>query len=268
MSRQAFFDSIRRDFYPNGLNQKQVDNINLIISEFEPYNNLHWIAYGLATAYHETGGTLEPIEEYGKGRGRAYGKPAANGNIYHGRGFVQLTWLDNYKTFAGRLDIDLVNQPDLALQADTAARIMSLGMTKGLFTGVSLADFTHADGSLDLIRARRVVNGKDKAALIADYAEKFYDALTAPEPATYTTTPPTPETITPTPAPIPQGHLKRALNSKIVWTQIIGLVSVISSAYGTQLTPEQQATITKLVLIIIAATTMILRTFFSNQPPK
>lgn len=268
MSRQAFFDSIRRDFYPNGLNQKQVDNINLIVSEFEPYNNLHWIAYGLATAYHETGGTLEPIEEYGKGKGRAYGKTERTGKVYFGRGFIQLTWLDNYHTFTNRLGIDLVNQPDLALQPNISTQIMVLGMVKGLFTGVSLADFTHADGTLDYIRARTIVNGKDKAALIASYAEKFYDALTAPEPATYTTTPPTPETLTPTPAPIPQGHLKRALNSKIVWTQIIGLVSVISSAYGTQLTPDQQATIAKLVLIIIAATTMILRTFFNNQPPQ
>ena len=258
MSRQAFFDSIRRDFYPNGLNQTQVDNINLIVSEFEPYNNLHWIAYGLATAYHETGGTLEPIGEYGKGRGRAYGKPAANGNIYHGRGFVQLTWLDNYKTFADRLDIDLVNQPDLALQTDTAARIMSLGMTKGLFTGVSLADFTHADGSLDLIRARRVVNGKDKAALIADYAEKFYEAMTAPEAPQPKSEPAAATAQKPTP-------IKTALTSKIVWTQLIGLASAAGSIYGVELTPDQQAALAKSLLLIITAATILLRTFF-NQP--
>ena len=258
MSRKAFFTVVRREFYPNGLSQEQVDNINLIIDMFEPYNNLHWTAYALATTYHETATTFGPIEEYGKGRGRAYGKPATNGNIYYGRGFVQLTWLDNYKTFADRLGIDLMNQPDLALQSDTAARIMSLGMTKGLFTGVSLADFTHADGSLDWLKARAVVNGKDKAATIADYAAKFYDALTEPE-----TLQPKPEpaaAIAQKPTPT-----KTALTSKIVWTQLIGLASAAGSIYGVELTPDQQAAIAKSLLLIITAVTILLRTFF-NQP--
>ena len=173
MSRKAFFDTIRREFYSDGLIQQQVDNINLIIDAFAPFNNLHWTAYALATTYHETAGTLDPIEEYGKGRGRAYGKAEKSGKTYYGRGFVQLTWLDNYATFARRLNIDLVGQPELALRADIAVQIMLLGMTKGLFTGVGLDDFTHSDGTLDYLHARKIINGMDKAALIAGYADSL-----------------------------------------------------------------------------------------------
>jgi hypothetical protein len=35
---------------------------------------------------------MQPIEEYGKGRGMPYGKPdPTTGQVYYGRGFVQLT---------------------------------------------------------------------------------------------------------------------------------------------------------------------------------
>lgn len=276
MSRKAFFDVIRREFYPSGLSQAQVDNINLIIDAFAPFNNLHWTAYALATAYHETATTLEPIEEYGKGKGRAYGK-AENGKIYYGRGFVQLTWLDNYLTFARRLNIDLAKNPELALQADIAAQIMVLGMTKGLFTGVGLDDLTHSDGTLDYLHARKVINGMDKAALIAGYAGQFCTALTAPDatpepqpiatlPATVQTT--IPATTTNTVATLPPNPLATAFTSKIVWVQIVSTASVIASFWGVDLTLEQQAAIVKATMFIAAIATMILRIFFNQGKTK
>lgn len=40
---------------------------------------------------------MEPIEEYGEGSSRDYGQPfGPYGQCYFGRGFVQLTWYDNY----------------------------------------------------------------------------------------------------------------------------------------------------------------------------
>ena len=49
------------------------------------------------TTAHETGFTMQPIEEYGKGSGMEYGKPdPETGQTYYGRGYVQLTWRDNY----------------------------------------------------------------------------------------------------------------------------------------------------------------------------
>ena len=219
MSRKAFFDTVRREFYPSGWRQA----------------------------------------EYGK--------------TYYGRGFVQLTWLDNYATFARRLSIDLVSNPNLALQPDIAVQIMLLGMTKGLFTGVGLGDFTHSDGALDYLHARKIINGMDKAALIAGYAEQFHNALTAPEPQPAAALPITaqitaPATTTNTIATMPPNPLAAALNSKIVWVQIVGLASTIASFYGVELTTEQQTTIVKLIFFIMTIVTMILRIFFNQGKPK
>lgn len=271
MSRKAFFDVIRREFYPSGLSQAQVDNINLIIDAFAPFNNLHWTAYALATAYHETATTLEPIEEYGKGKGRAYGK-AENGKIYYGRGFVQLTWLDNYLTFARRLNIDLAKNPELALQPHVAVQIMVMGMTKGLFTGVGLDDLTHSDGTLDYLHARKVINGMDKAALIAGYAGQFCTALTAPdatpEPQPIATLPATVQTTAPATTTNTVGPLMTAFTSKIVWVQIVSAASVIASFLGVDLSLEQQAAIVKAAMFIAAIATMILRIFFNQGKTK
>jgi hypothetical protein len=74
------------------------------------------IAYQLATTYHEAGHTFQPIAEFGKGRGHPYGVPdPATNQTYYGRGDVQLTWKRNYELFGQNLGLDLVNQPDLAM---------------------------------------------------------------------------------------------------------------------------------------------------------
>ena len=36
-------------------------------------DDLRWLAYMLATTFHETARTMQPIEEYGKGKGKTYG---------------------------------------------------------------------------------------------------------------------------------------------------------------------------------------------------
>ena len=63
------------------------------------------------------------------------------GQVYYGRGFVQLTWARNYKTMADLLGVDFLNHPELALELDNATKIMFAGMTKGLFTGKSLGNY-------------------------------------------------------------------------------------------------------------------------------
>src|SRR5262245_13651671 len=80
-------------------------------------------AYILATAYHETAHTMQPIMELG---GQAYlqSKPYYP---YVGRGYVQLTWLDNYKRASAELGVDFVKNPTLLLQAKYAAPILILG---------------------------------------------------------------------------------------------------------------------------------------------
>ena len=58
---------------------------------------------------------------------------------YIGRGFVQLTWEDNYRKMSSMLglidDRDLVDHPEMALDSLIASRIMFRGMAEGWFTG-------------------------------------------------------------------------------------------------------------------------------------
>jgi hypothetical protein len=79
------------------------------------------------------------------------------------------------------LNLPLLDQPELALQPGISARIMIEGMTKGIsnrgdFTGVSLENYFNSYTD-DPTRARRIVNGLDKANQIAEYHYKFLDAI-------------------------------------------------------------------------------------------
>ncbi len=69
----------------------------------------------LCTIYVETT-PFAPIEEYGKGGGRH--------GIYYGRGFVQLTWKENYEKCGKAIGVDLVNSPALALKPDISAKAL------------------------------------------------------------------------------------------------------------------------------------------------
>lgn len=155
-----------------------------------------WVAYALATAYHETARTMQPIKEYGgynyymklydvsgsnPKRARAYGNTAiGDGAKYCGRGYVQLTWKVNYDKAGKALGVDLVNNPDLAMVADIASDIMILGMEHGWFTGKKMAHYLpsgRAANAGQFKAARRIINGTDKAATIAEYALVFQKAL-------------------------------------------------------------------------------------------
>lgn len=127
-------------------------------------------AYMLATARHETAKTYQPIAEYGKGTGKKYGvADKVTGKTYYGRGYVQLTWKENYQAMQQVTGIDLVNNPDMAMNAGTAYQIMSYGMRRGSFTGVKLSTYIH-DDVCDYLHARKIINGMDCAEIIADMA--------------------------------------------------------------------------------------------------
>lgn len=193
INRDTFFYSIRQSLFKPGLKQKQVEGINAILDIWEArgLTDLRWLAYMLATCFHETAKTMQPIEEYGKGKGYRYGKKIKRSGIpytspdflYYGRGYVQLTWYENYETMGRLLGINLLENPELALHPNIAAQIMFEGMTKGNshfgdFTGKSLENYFN-DTKEDWVNARRIINGTDKAELIAGYGKKFYQALKA-----------------------------------------------------------------------------------------
>lgn len=180
INRAQFFQSVRASLFNGVLKQSQVNALNGILDEWEAkYDNEddRYLAYMLATNFHETATTMQPIAEYGKGKGRPYGVPdPVTKQVYYGRGFVQLTWKANYDKFGKLLGIDLLNNPDLALGLKTATDIMFIGMLQGLFTGKKLADYFSATKQ-DWVNARRIINGTDRAQLIAGYGQKFYEAI-------------------------------------------------------------------------------------------
>lgn len=191
----------KRYFYERGrefklfgkLNQNQVSSIDYILNHFDflKIKDLRWLAYMLATVKHETANTYLPIEEFGKGKGRRYGKKVKHNGvaytkpnkIYFGRGYVQITFFENYETMGRLLQIPLLEQPELALDVDIATKIMFEGMTRGAssfgdFTGRSLEQYFNPKTD-DPIGARKIINGTDKAELIASYHHLFLKCLNA-----------------------------------------------------------------------------------------
>jgi hypothetical protein len=101
---------------------------------------------------------------------------------YFGRGYVQLTWWDNYATAGARLGrgLDFLLNPEAVKEIAIAYRLMSDGMCLGIgFShGKTFARYFSGD-SRDYIAARAMVNGVDCAAEIAKYAEAFEAVLLA-----------------------------------------------------------------------------------------
>jgi len=175
------------------IDQTEIDGLNAILGACGADGwGPKWVAYALATAYHETAGTMQPIKEYGGRqyltnaydvtgsnpvRARKMGNTVAgDGPRYCGRGYVQLTWKCNYDKLGNLTGFPLVGNPDLAMRLDVAAEVMTLGMKNGLFTGKKLADYL-TNETTDFVGARRIINGTDKAAKIAGHAEVFLSAL-------------------------------------------------------------------------------------------
>lgn len=169
----AFFREVRAKFCP--LSQSQVDGFNALLKAMATWP-VQYVAYGLATAWHETASTMQPIEEYGKGRGKKYGAPGKHGQIAYGRGYVQLTWDYNYEKADTELGLNgaLTRDYRLALDSKIAADIMVRGMEEGWFTGKSLASYPIGD----YVNDRRIINGTDKADKIAGEARALERALT------------------------------------------------------------------------------------------
>ncbi|QQM29279.1 hypothetical protein JET14_13175 [Martelella lutilitoris] len=188
--RSAFYASLRKrdsGVFGTSLSQGQVDGIEAILDEAEKRGTqLDYLAYMLATVYHETAHTMQPIEEYGKGKGREYGQPdGPYGKVYYGRGFVQLTWLFNYEKASKKLGVDFVRYPELVMDLKNATAILFDGMAEGWFTGKSLSDYLDgvdepdAEDLREFSNARRIINGTDKQVMIGKYALAFETALKA-----------------------------------------------------------------------------------------
>lgn len=150
-------------------------NTRLIVDSCKKHGLLrNQAAYALATAYHETAHTMTPVREYG---GETYLK-SKKYYPYVGMGFVQLTWKYNYEKATKELGVDFVSNPKMLLNPAYSAEILVVGSSEGWFTGKKLSDYITLSKS-DFTSARRIINGTDKAALIAGYAKEYDDLLKA-----------------------------------------------------------------------------------------
>ncbi|CZT36120.1 hypothetical protein [Rhizobium sp. 9140] len=209
MKHATFFAGVRTSaqLFDGRLTPGQVAGMEEILSAWEAsgLTDLRWLAYMLATAFHETGRAMQPVVEnlnysaaglratfpkyftaaqansYArkpeKIANRAYANRIGNGSEasgdgwrYRGRGLVQITGRDNYRTYG------IEGAPDTALEPKTAVRIMFDGMVHGRFTGKKLSDYLNSK-SADWVGARRIINGNDKAEDIARQAYAFHDAI-------------------------------------------------------------------------------------------
>lgn len=164
-----FFDRIRRSVFGGKLTQSQVNGINKILA----YRDATWpkmpdeeLAYLLATVTHETGFKMQPITEWGTTqylKSKRYWP-------WIGRGLIQITWKTNYLKFG-------IKNPDDALQWPSSLDVAFRGMILGMFTGKKLSDYIKPGKIPDYVGARAIINGTDRAKLIAGYALSYQDAM-------------------------------------------------------------------------------------------
>lgn len=182
VNRPEFYNAIRPIFPAGRLGGPQVQRIDALLDGIEAHGQLLLddAAYILATAHHETD-RFRTMREYASGK--AYEGRASLGNTvpgdgkrFAGRGYVQITGRRNYTWASSLVGVDLIRNPEKACDLAIAAKICISGMLGGKFTGRRLAEFITPAGS-DFVGARRVVNGRDKAAAIAKLAYSYRAAL-------------------------------------------------------------------------------------------
>ena len=278
IDRKEFYSQIRATLVKGGLSQPQVDGFEAILDEWEKrrLTDLRWLAYIMATAWHETAQRMQPIEEFGRGRGKAYAP------TYYGRGFVQITWERNYARLSDVIGVDLVTHPEKALEMDNAIQILFVGMIDGLFTGKALSDYF--DKNADWRGARAIVNGKDRAAEIAGYAQKIWDSLRLASGDSLMNIAPADDFVSVTdnhgevlqtyyPPTTPNVAMsmdatKPRVQSKIVWTQLLTAAFAIFAGFGLTIPPEFQQLAIELLAGGVTATsiiTAVMRIWFTTK---
>lgn len=185
MNRAAFYKTVRARL--GSLNPSQVDGFETVLNAIATAPLAHQ-AYMLATAWHETAKTMQPVRE-AFNLSEAWRKKNLRYWPWYGRGYVQTTWQSNY----ARLDAEaakagltkpgeILANLDLAMRPDIAAFALRRGMEEGWYDaqGKKMAQRLPTSGTAtraQYINARYLVNIQDKAADIEAYAQAFERAL-------------------------------------------------------------------------------------------
>lgn len=193
---EHFFTEYRQKF--GSLNQSQVDGLNALLSQIESdtsWRDVRHVAYLLATIRHECASQWKPITEYGKRDYFAKYEPSTSigkrlgnteegdGFTYRGRGYVQTTGRRNHQRLTEVWNAahpedkrDFVTNPEQLLDPRISYFAAAEGMRIGFYTGRKLDDYINKT-KCDYAGARAIINGKDRAELIASYAIKFEKIL-------------------------------------------------------------------------------------------
>ena len=208
--RTGFFTHVRATLGRGSLSVAQLDGLNRLLDAFAARRDLfdpRHQAYILASAWHETGARMQPVTEnlnysargllatfpnrFSADEAKAYARQpekianrvyagrmgngeeaGGDGWRFRGRGLVQITGRRNYRSFG------IESAPDKALDPIVATRILINGMVSGAFSGARLSDYFRT-GREDWVKARAIVNGRDKADLVAGYGRVFCEGLRA-----------------------------------------------------------------------------------------
>jgi len=149
------------------------DNILNSLTKYAVCSNLTLIG-ALGTVRVEVGKKFLPIMEYASGKAYEGRKDLGNTTLgdgvkYKGRGYIQLTGKSNYKYYGKKIGIDLLNNPDLALDPKVSADILAL-----YFKERKVYKYCE---TMDWVKVRKLVNGgtndlKTFVSVIIEYLSK------------------------------------------------------------------------------------------------
>lgn len=189
-NRQIAYVLATADHETGGRMMPVVENLNYSVSGLLNTFGRHRISTGQAQAFGRIDGKRAAMQKeianvvYGGTWGAANlgNTKEGDGFLFRGRGLVQITGRRNHAKFSDVLGVDLVANPDLALDPKYAVQILVIGMAQGLFTGKRLSDFING-ATTDYRGARAIINGSDRAADIAALAVEYEADLAKSEPA-------------------------------------------------------------------------------------
>lgn len=219
MNRNKFFEYARKAPFGGRLTTEQVDGLNRILDEWDnrALSDERWLAYMMATTFHETAYKMQPVREYG-------GEKYLRSKKYYpwvGEGLVQVTWEANHRKFGA-------SRPGQLLTWEKALPALFDGMVNGMFTGKKLGHYFN-DKIEDPVGARKIINGTDKAQLIAGYYRNFLDSIKAAKEAIEEKVP---EVVTEDVKPMEDKSTIGTIATTVGSAGVLGVFANISNPYA------------------------------------